>query len=169
MCSLVNLSLHSSFLESHMEEISIHELEFSIQQNPEKILQKAKLHKLSRKDIGLLKLILCSGLYLNLAIPDEANYSRKPMDLVYHTRTKRFVFMHPASIYHLKPELLLPHIMEKDREEEETLGNLHQKVQMTELACFLECLETNKPYLMNVFKVPAAPVCLLFGNSSKGY
>ena len=55
-------------------EPSIQELEFSLKHDANDLLNKSDIDALSIKDINLIKLILCSGLYPNMSISDEANY-----------------------------------------------------------------------------------------------
>jgi len=40
----------------------------------------------SQKDNQLLKLIICSGLYPQIAIPDEFNSFKKDSDQIFHTK-----------------------------------------------------------------------------------
>jgi hypothetical protein len=54
----------------------------------------------------------------------------------------------------------LPNDSSKD--EKETLDNLHGTVQCKELLCYLELMETTKPYMSQVTRVAALPVSLLF-------
>ncbi|KAJ3215648.1 DEAH (Asp-Glu-Ala-His) box polypeptide 34 [Dinochytrium kinnereticum] len=64
-------------------------------------------------------------------------------------------------------ELLHPkkeEVVEQQKEGAETLETLRQRPRSVELLCYLELLQTNKPYLTNVMRVPAAPVCLLFAH-----
>jgi len=51
-------------------------------------------------------------------------------------------------------------------EEKETLANLHPRIVNKEMLCFMNLLETTKPYLMNVLRVPAGHACILFAKSS---
>jgi hypothetical protein len=77
----------ANFLED--DEPSVNELEFSLKHNPEDLLNKSDILALSIKEINLIKLLLCSGLYPNIAIADEANYYRKLQEQAFHTCSKR--------------------------------------------------------------------------------
>lgn len=81
-------------------------MEFRISHNAEDLLTETNIRSRSSRDLTLLKLILCSGLYPNIAIPDEANFARQPLDQMFHTKNKRFLNVMPTSIFTLKPELL---------------------------------------------------------------
>jgi len=59
-------------------------------------------------EINLLKIILCSGLYPNIAIADDGNLNRKDSDLVFHTVKTRFVMLHPTSVFNANPEHVAP-------------------------------------------------------------
>jgi len=92
--------------------------------------------------------------------------------------------MHPSSIYYAKPELL--HTRYEDRakrnDQEEgnddddktmeenvpltTLSSLRNEMVITELLCYQSLLETQKPYLVNVVRVPALQASLLFSKKS---
>ncbi|KAI9091260.1 P-loop containing nucleoside triphosphate hydrolase protein [Phlyctochytrium arcticum] len=154
-----------------ISNMSVDALEFSLKHNATDLLNQSDVENLSDRDVNLLKLIICSGLYPHLASPDEANHARKLTDQVFHTRSKRFVSMHPASVFTSKPELIQPKFEEYTKQHsvdgEETLATLHARTHVKEILCYLELLETTKPYLMNVVRVPALAGCLLFGNNSK--
>ncbi|KAJ3000035.1 DEAH (Asp-Glu-Ala-His) box polypeptide 34 [Globomyces sp. JEL0801] len=51
-----------------------------------------------------------------------------------------------------------------DESEGNTLATLHKKRMQKEVLCYLQLLETTKPYLMNVMRIPALPMALLFAN-----
>jgi len=89
--------------------------------------------------------------------------------------------MHPSSIYYSKPELLHSRYdddrmknekgEEKDNEEEkesrpETLYSLRNEMVITELLCYQSLLETQRPYLVNVVRLPALQACLLFSKKN---
>lgn len=78
----------ANFLED--DEPSVNELEFSLKHNPEDLLNKSDILALSIKEINLIKLLICSGLYPNIAIADEANYYRKLNEQAFHTSSKRY-------------------------------------------------------------------------------
>jgi hypothetical protein len=46
--------------------------------------------------------------------------------------------------------------------EKETLDTIRPKTRTTELLCYVELLETTKPYLSNVMRIPAVHSCILF-------
>ena len=62
---------------------------------------------ISYKDVNMLKLILCSGLYPQFAIPDEFNFAKgSGSDQLFHTKVKPFNLLHPNSIFCSNPEYL---------------------------------------------------------------
>jgi hypothetical protein len=75
--------------------------------------------------------------------------------------------MHPTSVFCHDPEIIQPRPPEKDITGAETnnLDQLHGKVQSKELLCYLQLLETNKPYLTNVFRIHGLHACLLFAKN----
>ncbi|KAI9351976.1 hypothetical protein BDR26DRAFT_318605 [Obelidium mucronatum] len=152
-----------------MTDLSVHHLEFSLSHNPVSLLAKSDSANLTKRDANLVRLVICSGLYPHIAIADDANAYRPASEQIYHTKTKRFVKMLPTSVFCVKPELLHPKEViapsnTSNTTEKETLDSIRPKQELTELLCYLELLETNKPYLTNVLRVPAVPVCLLFAH-----
>ncbi|NWS48869.1 DHX34 helicase, partial [Probosciger aterrimus] len=125
-------------------------------------LRAASSSALSSSQLPLLKLVLCRGLYPQLALPDPFNSSRKDSEQIFHTKSKPCVVLHPTSVFATSPELL--HDKEKGdrggaREPEEGLSHRHQ------LLAFVSLLETTKPYLVNCVRVPALQALLLFSQS----
>ncbi|KAJ3027787.1 UNVERIFIED_CONTAM: DEAH (Asp-Glu-Ala-His) box polypeptide 34 [Siphonaria sp. JEL0065] len=153
----------------NMEDLSVHHLEFSLNHDASALLAKSDSANLTKRDVNLVRLMICSGLYPHIAIADDTNAFRPHSEQVYHTKNKRFVKMLPSSVFTVKPELL--HAKEvisttapEDQQQQETLDSIRPKQELTELLCYLELLETNKPYLTNVMRVPAVPICLLFAH-----
>ncbi|TPX47708.1 hypothetical protein SeLEV6574_g02520 [Synchytrium endobioticum] len=149
---------------------SINELEFALKHDPKHLLEKSSVASLTNRDIAVLKLILCSGLYPQLAIRDDANAHKRATEHVFHTKTKRFIFMHPSSVFAVHPEFLLP-MGEGPKLPPTAPGGFDRMRSVTadsktpELLCFVELLQTTKPFLTNVFRVPAVSACLLFARS----
>lgn len=144
---------------------TIDEIEFQLYNDPKSILQHSDVSSLSYRDLIVLKLIICAGLYPNIAICDDANYARPLTEQVFHTKNKRFLNMIPNSVFYLHPELL--HGTPSDAQQRESgnqLENLHQSRIQKEVLCYVEILETNKPYIMNCVRIGALPVVLLFAN-----
>ena len=76
--------------------------------------------------------------------------------------------MHPSSVFSFRPEIIqpLPPEMDTDQTEEiETLKSIRGLVRNKENLCYLQLLETNKPYLLNVFRSHGLHTCLLFSRS----
>lgn len=71
-------------------EEDILDLEFQISNDPKNLLENTDLKRVSKEHVKVLALIICSGLYPNIAIADEANYARPPTENVFHTKSKRF-------------------------------------------------------------------------------
>ncbi|XP_060679268.1 probable ATP-dependent RNA helicase DHX34 [Hemiscyllium ocellatum] len=121
----------------------------------------------SWQDLGpgqlpLLKLLVCRGLYPQLAVPDEFNSCRKDSEQIFHTRHLQGVVLHPSSIYSSKPSLLHPR-QDKHRRQEQ--GSEDDECPQQRLLAYVSLLETNKPYLVNCVDVPALQTLLLLGCS----
>ncbi|KAG4100829.1 P-loop containing nucleoside triphosphate hydrolase protein [Neocallimastix lanati (nom. inval.)] len=125
--------------------LSLHEIEFELNNDASLLQENSDISNLTSSDKNLLKIIMCCGLYPNLAIADSANPMRKDNEQNFHTKNKSFIYMHPSSIYYSKPELLHSRYdddrmknekgEEKDNEEEkeprpETLYSLRNEMQL---------------------------------------
>ncbi|XP_068520702.1 probable ATP-dependent RNA helicase DHX34 [Anas acuta] len=139
--------------------IDIQDVKFKLRHDVDE-LQAVSGSVLSPSQLALLKLVLCRGLYPQLAVPDALNNSRKDSDQIFHTRSKQGVVLHPSCVFATSPELL--HAKEgKERggTKEDGLSRHHQ------LLAFVSLLETTKPYLVNCLRVPALQALLLFSRS----
>ncbi|XP_062491981.1 probable ATP-dependent RNA helicase DHX34 [Pezoporus occidentalis] len=141
--------------------IDIQDVKFKLRHDVSE-LQAASSLGLASSQLPLLKLVLCRGLYPQLALPDHFNGSRKDSEQLFHTRSKAGVVPHPTSVFATSPELLHP--KEKGergggRDPEQGLSHRHQ------LLAFVSLLETTKPYLVNCVRVPALQALLLFSQS----
>ncbi|XP_010002505.1 PREDICTED: probable ATP-dependent RNA helicase DHX34 [Chaetura pelagica] len=142
-------------------DIDIQDVKFKLRHNVEE-LQAVSSSTLSSSQLALLKLVLCRGLYPQLAIPDPFNNGRKDSDQIFHTKTKQGVVLHPTSVFSTSPELL--HTKEGP-ERGGTKGPKDGLSSHHQLLAFVSLLETNKPYLVNCVRVPALQVLLLFSRS----
>ncbi|KAF3847414.1 hypothetical protein F7725_020442 [Dissostichus mawsoni] len=123
------------------QNVDIQEVKFKLRHNVSELQEAASVSQdMSSRQQALLKLLLCRGLYPQLALPDEHNSTRKDSEQVFHTRNKQGVVIHPT-----RPE-------RRD-------SSRHQ------LLSFVTLLETNKPYLSNCVRVPALQALLLVANS----
>ncbi|CAL8351940.1 unnamed protein product [Lota lota] len=145
------------------QSTDIQEVKFKLRHNVSE-LQEAALasQDLSSRQQSILKLVLCRGLYPQLALPDEHNSTRKDSEQVFHTRNKHSVVIHPTSVFASDPEVLqVPEdeVRELGAERKGPESSRHQ------LLSFVTLLETNKPYLSNCVRVPALQALLLVANS----
>ncbi|XP_025264487.1 probable ATP-dependent RNA helicase DHX34 [Camponotus floridanus] len=114
----------------------------------------------SYKDLTMLKLILCSGLYPQFACADEYNYCKSMSEQLFHTKAKPYVALHPMSFFGNHQQLL--QIEEADIisipgfKSKSPVSSKHQ------ILAYLSLLETTKPYLVNTLRMPAAQTLLLF-------
>ncbi|GAA5815536.1 hypothetical protein MFLAVUS_009048 [Mucor flavus] len=135
----------AGYKESENEDIR--HLEFSLMNNMKSLQSRAT--SLSDKDTELVKLVICSSLYPQLAIGDEHNAYRKSNEIMFNTPAKNFLSLHPSSVVASNPEWVQgieDHIRKDDKTVEEAL--YHQ------LLCYLQLLETSKPYIVNITRVP---------------
>lgn len=144
-------------------EVDIRDMEFKLTHDLDKLQRSSTLRRsFSLRDLNLLKIILCSGLYPQLAIADEHNVSKNVSELVFHTNAKQYLMLHPTCVFVSQPDLLCPTNEQKpsnSRNNVEGCRNDHQ------IMSFVSLLETRKAYIMNVMRVPALQTLLLFGNT----
>lgn len=120
----------------------------------------------SYKDLTMFKLILCSGLYPQVAIADEFNYCKSPMEQLFHTRSKPYASLHPMSFFGCHPQIL--QLEEREILQSTEFGCYKSRLPISskhQLLCYLTLLETTKPYLTNTMRMPAAQTLLLFAHS----
>uniref|UniRef100_A0A673BET7 DEAH (Asp-Glu-Ala-His) box polypeptide 34 n=1 Tax=Sphaeramia orbicularis TaxID=375764 RepID=A0A673BET7_9TELE len=136
------------------QDVDIQEVKFKLRHNVSELQDAVNVSQdLSSRQQALLKLLLCRGLYPQLALPDEHNNTRKDSEQVFHTRNKQGVVIHPTSVFASDPEVL------KSGQKNLRDSSRHQ------LLAFVTLLETNKPYLSNCVRVPALQALLLVANS----
>uniref|UniRef100_W5LKD5 DEAH (Asp-Glu-Ala-His) box polypeptide 34 n=1 Tax=Astyanax mexicanus TaxID=7994 RepID=W5LKD5_ASTMX len=142
-------------------DVDIQEVKFKLRHNVTKLQEAAYVSAdLSSRQLALLRLVLCRGLYPQLALPDEHNSTRKDSEQVFHTRNKQGVMIHPTSVFAIDPEVL--HVSENETGEfgaDRGESNRHQ------LLAFVTLLETNKPYVSSCVRVPALQALILVANS----
>ncbi|RUS16526.1 P-loop containing nucleoside triphosphate hydrolase protein, partial [Endogone sp. FLAS-F59071] len=125
---------------SSTSAVDIRDLEFSLANDVDELRSRSAQAMSSSRDVALVKLIVCSGLYPQLAIGDEHNYYRN---------TKKFLSLHPSSVIFANPDWVQG-TSGKERKDDITA----EEDSDHELLCYLQLLETNKPYLVNIMRVP---------------
>ncbi|KAJ7391719.1 DEAH (Asp-Glu-Ala-His) box polypeptide 34 [Desmophyllum pertusum] len=128
----------------------IRDLEFKLTHDLDKLEAGSTARRsFTLRDINLLKIILCSGLYPNLALPDENNTNKRDSEQLFHSKSKQFLQVLPTSVFANRPQLL-------------QLTDTSVKYQ---LLTYVSLLETSKPFLVNAMRVPALQTLLLFAHS----
>ncbi|XP_071098755.1 probable ATP-dependent RNA helicase DHX34 [Haliotis cracherodii] len=142
----------------------IKDLEFRLSHDLSQLQETAnKTRCFKLRDVNLLKVILCSGLYPQVALADDCNSYKGDSEQAFHTKNKAFILLHPTSVFASKPEVLRPSdIKDNKTTPSELRGRLSSK---HEVLAFVSILETNKPYLINTMRVPALQTITLFSNS----
>ncbi|KAI8582921.1 hypothetical protein K450DRAFT_225480 [Umbelopsis ramanniana AG] len=154
----------TSIDEENMEDVldsstDIRDLEFSLANNIEDLRNRSRV-ALSKDAVNLIKLIICSGLYPQFAFPDEHNPYRKSNEIVFHTQAKRFLSPHPSSVFASHPDWIQGTGENVRRNDLDLLKDMRH-----EILCYLQLLETNKPYIVNLLQVPGVHSLLLLSKS----
>lgn len=147
------------------DNVDIQDVKFKLRHNVDELREVSGAgEEISAKQLSLLKLIVCHGLYPQLALPDNFNSCRKDSDQVFHTRTKQGIVLHPTSVFSSNPELLQ---VESDKAEEAATTDSKNKGRSRkhQIVGFVSLLETNKPYLVNCVRLPALQGLLLLARS----
>ncbi|KAG8001841.1 putative ATP-dependent RNA helicase DHX34 [Nibea albiflora] len=143
------------------QDMDIQEVKFKLRHNVSELQEAVSVSQdLSSRQQALLKLVICRGLYPQLALPDEHNSTRKDSEQVFHTKSKQGVVIHPTSVFASDPEVL--QVPESDIRE---MGPDRRDSSRHQLLAFVTLLETNKPYLSNCVRVPALQALLLVANT----
>ncbi|XP_035242569.1 probable ATP-dependent RNA helicase DHX34 isoform X1 [Anguilla anguilla] len=143
------------------QSVDIQEVKFKLRHSVTELQEAAGASQdLSSRQQALLKLVLCRGLYPQLALPDEHNATRKDSEQIFHTRNKQGVVIHPTSVFASDPEVL--HVPEPEPRE---TGSEKPESSKHQLLAFVTLLETNKPYVCNCVRVPALQALLLVSRS----
>lgn len=146
--------------------VDIQDIKFKLRHNVEELHAASSQYRdLSGQQLTLLKLIVCRGLYPQIALPDAFNSCRKDSDQVFHTKNKQGIIMHPTSVFASNPELLQ---VENEDDDAPGGGKQDSKKGMSEhhqLLAFVSLLETNKPYVVNCIRIPALQALLLLSRS----
>ncbi|XP_066993061.2 probable ATP-dependent RNA helicase DHX34 isoform X2 [Anabrus simplex] len=118
----------------------------------------------SYKDLMMLKLIIVSGLYPQLAIADEFNYCKSVAEQLYHTKDKPYVSLHPMGFFGNHPQVL--QLQDSDIVTPEDSASTSSPISSKhQVLCYLSLLETTKPYLVSTLRMPAAHTLLLFSQA----
>ncbi|XP_072286092.1 probable ATP-dependent RNA helicase DHX34 [Pyxicephalus adspersus] len=150
------------------DSVDIQDVKFKLRHNVDELRELSGAGEdLSRKQLSLLKLIVCHGLYPQLAIPDSFNSCRKDSDQVFHTRRKQGIVLHPTSVFSNNPDLLQvdEDIEEASMNDSKSSKNSKGVSSKHQIVGFVSLLETNKPYLVNCVRLPALQGLLLLARS----
>ncbi|XP_035824394.1 probable ATP-dependent RNA helicase DHX34 isoform X2 [Aplysia californica] len=151
--------------EDGKEGNDIKDLEFRLSNDLNQLQETSnRSRSFTLRDVNLMKIILCSGIYPQVAIADDCNTYKRDSEQAFHTKSKPFILLHPTSIFTGQPELLIPKDSSGKVPAPSDLKNLLSSKH--ELLSYVSLLETNnKPYLVNLMRVPALQTITLFSNS----
>ncbi|ORZ09543.1 P-loop containing nucleoside triphosphate hydrolase protein [Absidia repens] len=138
-------------------QIDLRALEFSMGNNLKRLQRRATLDMADHDTVQLLKLIICSALYPQFAIGDPHNPYRKIDELVFHAPVASFLSLHPSSTLAHHPDWVREpgeNVRKDDLQVEQAIQN--------QIICYLQLLETNKPYILNLIRTPGIHTLLLF-------
>ncbi|XP_075729943.1 putative ATP-dependent RNA helicase DHX34 isoform X2 [Rhipicephalus microplus] len=146
------------------EQVDIKDVEFRLQQDPtlvQEFLRRSR--SFGFHDLSLMKLILCSGVYPQIAISDDHNSYKRDSDQLFHTKGKGFVVLHPNSVLALHAEVL-----RLDDMDVLTVPNFRSSLPVSskhQVVAFMSLLETTKPYLLNCLRVQCVQMLLLVSSA----
>ena len=169
---MLKLGQHGIDSDDEEMETDIRDMEFKLTHDLDKLQRSSILRRsFTLRDLNLLKIILCCGLYPQMAIPDEHNMSKNVSDQVFHTTRKQYLVLHPTCVFVSQPDLMRaadkPSTSQDASDDKpRTSRNASDDSRNDhELLSYVSLLETRKPYIMNVMRVPALQTLLLFGRT----
>ncbi|KAH8859713.1 putative ATP-dependent RNA helicase DHX34 [Schistosoma japonicum] len=178
--------------------IPVQDLELVLCYNLSSLAQSANNQQnMTQADLQLLKVVLAGGMYPQLAIGDAANAYRVAnrggtagagAEMVFHTKNKGFVTLHPNDVFVRKPDVLFPErtpnvstrkklqaSLNKDSKKRQKYDDDNEEEEEGapdvlpsgfaydhQILTYLDLMETTKPFLINTIRVPALPTLLLF-------
>ncbi|CAG0891967.1 unnamed protein product [Darwinula stevensoni] len=149
---------------SREDEVDIRDVEFRIRNDATHVRAlSSKTRIRSFQDMTIVKMVLVSALYPQVAVPDDHNSYRPGSDQVYHTKGKAFTVLHPMGKLANDPQVL--QITEADILDFPGFARRNPVSTKHQLLLYVSLLETTKPYIVNTLRVPAAHSCLLFSRS----
>ncbi|XP_029667898.1 probable ATP-dependent RNA helicase DHX34 isoform X2 [Formica exsecta] len=142
-------------------ELDIKDIEFRMRNDSNQVQNLLTASSAcSYKNLTMLKLILCSGLYPQFACADEYNYCKSMSEQLFHTKAKPYVALHPMSFFGNHQQLL--QIEEADVISIPGFKSKNPVSPKHQILAYQSLLETTKPYLVNTLRMPAAQTLLLF-------
>ena len=145
-------------------EVDAKDIDFRLKNDSSKVRQLLESSQaVSYTDVTMLKLIMASGLYPQLAIADEFNNFKGGSDQLFHTRVKPFNVLHPNCFFAAHPEVL--QVDGLDIVNMAGFTSKHPASSKHQLLVYLTLLETTKPYLTASLRMPALPTLFLFCHS----
>lgn len=150
--------------EEEDDQVDIKDVEFRLQQDPalvQEFLRRSR--SFGFHDLSLMKLILCSGVYPQIAISDDHNSYKRDSDQLFHTKGKGFVVLHPNSVLALHADVL-----RLDDMDVLTVPNFRSNLPVSakhQVVAFMSLLETTKPYLLNCVRVQCVQMLLLVSSA----
>ncbi|XP_050502195.1 probable ATP-dependent RNA helicase DHX34 [Diabrotica virgifera virgifera] len=146
-------------------KVDIRDVEFRISHDfkrLQQLLNEASAD--SHKDLMMLKLILTSGLYPQIAVEDEFNSSKTVSERLYHTKHNNYVFLRPDGYFASNTEVLELH---NDDIEVPPTGYFSKRPisRKHQVLVYQTILETKKVYLVNTMRMPALQTLLLLGKT----
>ena len=139
-------------------------LDFSIKNDSKQLLSLLQNSDVrSFRDIIMLKIVVSSGLYPNIAIADGHNNYKPGSEQLFHTPTKPFAALHPTSVLARQPEVL--EITEADIVELPDFNRANPAATRHQILLYVSLLETNKVFLMNTFRAPTLQTLFMFARN----
>ena len=145
-------------------EVDAKDIDFRLRNDSSKVRQLVESSQaVTYSDVTMLKLIITSGLYPQLALADEFNSYKGGSDQLFHTKVKPFNVLHPNSFFSAHPEVLM--LEGLDIVQLPQFTSKHPASSKHQLLVYMSLLETTKPYLTASMRMPTLPCLLLFSHT----
>ncbi|CAN0145509.1 unnamed protein product, partial [Ectocarpus fasciculatus] len=144
--------------------LDLSSLEFYMAQDVDQLAESSG-RRLARRDVAIIKAILCQGLYPHFAVADAGNAGRASNEQQYVTRPSGGLFMSPSSVLACQDfgiAAATAGSSANGRMSSSSRGAAADAGRGDGLLCYGQLMETQRPFVSSVTPLPALQALLLF-------
>ncbi|CAM9695109.1 unnamed protein product, partial [Ectocarpus sp. 13 AM-2016] len=142
--------------------LDLSSLEFYMAQDVDQLAESSG-RRLARRDVAIIKAILCQGLYPQFAVADAGNAGRASNEQQYVTRPSGGLFMSPSSVLACQDfGVATTAGGSADGINSSSRGAAANAGRGDGLLCYGQLMETQRPFVSSVTPLPALQALLLF-------
>ncbi|CAM9983504.1 unnamed protein product, partial [Ectocarpus fasciculatus] len=146
--------------------LDLSSLEFYMAQDVDQLAESSG-RRLARRDVAIIKAILCQGLYPHFAVADAGNAGRASNEQQYVTRPSGGLFMSPSSVlacqdFGIAAATGGSSANGRMSSSSSSRGAAADAGRGDGLLCYGQLMETQRPFVSSVTPLPALQALLLF-------